>query len=99
MRPADNGLSSPSGEEYGSGKDLRLSMVLGDAELELFDSIELIASLSYLLQVRACACPVLSATCFKFSVSRWLFGWECASPHVLHEFCDLGACWRTPLSC
>ena len=31
---------------------LRLSMVLGDAELELFDTIELIASLSYLLQVR-----------------------------------------------
>lgn len=52
MRPADNGLSSLSGEELGSGKDLRLSMVLGEAELELFDSIELIASLSYLLQVR-----------------------------------------------
>ncbi len=53
MRPADEGLLSPGGEEFGSNKDLRLSMVLGDAELELFDSIELIASLSYLLQVRA----------------------------------------------
>jgi hypothetical protein len=53
MRPIDSGLSNLGGEEMGSGKDLRLSMVLGDAELELFDSIELIASLSYLLQVRS----------------------------------------------
>jgi hypothetical protein len=41
-------LHSRSDEE---DKNSRLSMVLGDAELELFDSIELIASLTYLLQV------------------------------------------------
>lgn len=43
-------------QEGHSGKHLRLSMVLGDAELEFFDTIELVASLSYLLQVNPPLC-------------------------------------------
>ena len=49
MRPVD-AVHSPRSEDRLADK-LRLSLVLDDAELELFDNIELIASMAYMLQV------------------------------------------------